>query len=182
MLTRKKIEVIVAVVVLILLAVLLYLAMRQPEAPSIDSGLPQTQSTTPPPVNPAIVPAPGVVSAGTVARTFVERFGSYSSETDFANVDDVMKLATPTYQNELDALVNSYRRQFDAEAGYTGVSTQVISMKTVTETEAATTFLVTTQREEAVGTPGNTTLRYQDAQVDLVKSGDNWLVNDLTWK
>ncbi|MDQ5952318.1 MAG: hypothetical protein QG626_445 [Patescibacteria group bacterium] len=180
--SRKKIEVIVAVVVLVLLAILLYLATRQPAAEPQVSDLPQAQSTSLPPVDPKTVPAPGVVSAGTVARTFIERFGSYSSETDFANVDDVMKLATPTYQSELDTLVNGYRRQFDAEAGYTGVSTQVISMKTVTETDAATTFLVTTQREEAVGTPGNTTLRYQDAEVNLIKSGDSWLVNDLTWK
>lgn len=180
--SRKKIEVIVAIVILLLLAVLLYLAMRQPGAEPEAVDLPQAQSTTLPPVDPKVIPAPGVVSAGTVARTFIERFGSYSSETDFANVDDVMKLATPAYQAELNSLVDSYRRQFDAAAGYTGVSTQVISMKTVTETETATTFLVTTQREEAVGTPGNTTLRYQDAEVNLVKSGDNWLINDLTWK
>lgn len=182
MLSRRKLEVIAAVLILILLIVLLFFIFRKApvteEVPA-NTSVP-TQVT--PEVNPALVPTPGVVSAGTIARTFVERFGSYSSETDFANVDDVMKLATISYQAELEALVASYRRQFDAEAGYTGVSTQVITLKTVSETDAATTFLVTTQREEAVGTPGNTTLRYQDAQVELVKSGDNWLINDLTWK
>jgi hypothetical protein len=25
-------------------------------------------------------------------------------------------------------------------------------------------------------------LRYQDAEVSLVKVGDDWLINDLTWK
>jgi hypothetical protein len=93
-----------------------------------------------------------------------------------------MSLATPSYQTELDSLVAGYRRQFDEDAGYTGISTIVIGMKSLSESDTATTFLVTTQREESVGTPGDTTLRYQDVEVSLVKSGDEWLVNDLIWK
>ncbi|HRH32015.1 MAG TPA: hypothetical protein PLK06_01695, partial [bacterium] len=63
--SRKKIEVIVAVVVLVLLAILLYLATRQPASEPQVSDLPPAQSTSLPPVDPETVPAPGVVSAGT---------------------------------------------------------------------------------------------------------------------
>ncbi len=181
MLTRRKLEVIAAVLILLLLLVVLWLALYKPK-PEPVTAEPEVVVEVVPVVDPAQVPAPGVVSAGTVARIFVERFGSYSSETDFANVDDVMILATPAYQAELAALVASYRRQFDADDGYTGISTSVITLKNLTESETAANFLVTTQREEAVGNPGNATLRYQDAEVSLVKVGDDWLINDLTWK
>jgi hypothetical protein len=175
-------EVIAAVVILILLLILLLFIFRKPKVLVEDVQEPEQVVQVMPEVNPADIPAPGVVSASTVARIFVERYGSYSSETDFANVDDVMALATPTYQTELEASVDGYRRQFDEDDGYTGISTIVIGMKTTSESEVATSFLVTTQREESVGSPGNTTLRYQDAEVGLVKSGDDWLINDLTWK
>ncbi len=178
--TPRQLEITAAVVILILLLLLLFIIFRQPEG-SEDTPMPEVVVDTLPKLDPADVPAPGVVSASTVARIFVERFGSYSSETDFANVDDVKALATPSYQAELESLVNGYRRQFDDTAGYSGVSTRVISLKIVSESETASTFKLTTQREEAVGTPGNTTLRYQDVEVSLVKTGDDWLINDLTW-
>jgi hypothetical protein len=183
MLSRKRIEIVIAVLILIGLLILLWFVLRKPKTPEAPVIVPEQQITqTVPEVNPASVPAPGVVSASTVARTFIERFGSYSSETNFANVDDIMALATPGYQEELRGIVAGYRRQFANQTQYTGVSTYVISVKTSNESDSTASFLITTQREEAVGTPGNTTVRYQDADISLIKSGDNWLIDDLRWQ
>jgi hypothetical protein len=135
-----------------------------------------------PEVAPEDVPAPEMVSAATFARIFVERFGSYSSESDFANVDDILALATPRFQAELESLVETYREQLEDQEGYTGISTLFIGYKTLSETETSATLLVTTQREESVGNPDNTTLRYQDVEVALVRNGDSWLIDDVTWK
>ncbi|MFZ2681566.1 MAG: hypothetical protein WAZ14_00485 [Patescibacteria group bacterium] len=182
MLTRKRVEIIVAVVILLVLLLILALVLKKPkdttetivEAEPVIKELPEVQ--------PEDVPAPGAVSAGTVARIFVERFGSYSSESNFENVDDVMLLATPAYQSTLQTLVAGYRRQLDEASGYTGISTIVIGVKTESVTETDATLLITTQRQEAVGSPGNVSVRYQDAEVNLVKSGEDWLINGLTWK
>lgn len=182
MLSRRQVEVITAVLVLIALVVVLFLIFRKPQQTVETTTETETQTQAMPEVQPEDVLAVSTVSAGTVTRTFIERFGSYSSESNFANVDDILSLATPEYRTELEALVAGYRRNFDATAGYSGVSTVVITLKATAETETTATFAVTTQREEAVGNPGNTTLRYQDAEVSLVKAGDNWLVNDLVWK
>ena len=182
MMTRRKIEIIVAIVIIVLLLIALFLIYFKPK-PKVEPVVEQQPVVqVVPTVNPANVPTVAVVSASTVARTFIERFGSYSSESDFANVDDIMKLATPGYQTELQTTVAGYRRQFDEDDGYTGVSTVVITIKTVSETAEATKFLITTQREEAIGSPENTTVRYQDAEVNLIKSGNDWLVNGLIWK
>lgn len=180
--TKKKLEIVGAVVILILLLLLLWFVLRKPKTEVPINNEPEQVVDSLPEVNPADVPAPGVVSASTIGRIFVERFGSYSSESNFENVDDVMSLATPSYQAELETLVASYRRQVDEADGYTGISTVVIGVTVISESETDASFLIMTQREEAVGNPGNTTLRYQNAEVSLVKSGDDWLIDDLAWK
>ncbi len=182
MLSRRQFEVIAAVLILVLLLILLVWMLTKNDREVDEIVVPAGAVEIKPVIDERDIPTPGAVSASTVARVFVERFGSFSSETDFANVSDIMQLATSSYQSELAALVASYRRQTVELAGYTGISTLVISLKPVSESDTATTLLVTTQREEAVGDPGNTTLRYQVAEVSLVKVGDNWLVNELAWQ
>lgn len=183
MLTRKKLEIAGAIIILaaLLLLLLWLLNKSRTESPEVlVDEQPIVQEL--PAINPADLPTQAAVSASTVARIFVERFGSYSSESNFANVDDVMSLASTGYQSTLKSLVAQYRQDLAANSGYTGVSTRVINAVLVSEAESAATFLIKTQREEAVGTPGNATLRYQDVEVDLIKVGEDWLINDLNWK
>ncbi len=181
--TRRKVEIIAAFVLLILLVVfLIWLFLRQPrevEQPTEEQTIATDEL---PPVNPADIPQQSTVAAITVSRTFIERFGSYSSQSDFANIDDVLSLATERFQTELQGLVTQYRAATSSDDEYTGVSTYVISTKTVSETAQGMMLAVTTQRRESVGTPGNSTLRYQDVEIVLVKNGDSWLVDGLTWK
>ena len=54
--------------------------------------------------------------------------------------------------------------------------------KTVTSTDTTITLSMTTQREETIDQPGNTTIKYQSITVSLVKSGTTWLVDGYTWK
>ena len=184
--TRHKVELGIAILVLVGFVVLLALFMRDDAAPDVvtpDSGaLEDTGERVPHPdgVDPADIPPPGVVSAMTIGRTFVERFGSYSSESDFANVDDILSLATGGFRVELEDIVANARKNDDA--AYYGISTIVLSTTTVTEADVAVTLRMLTQREEAIDDPANATVRYQDILVDLVKIGDNWLVDGFTWQ
>lgn len=120
-------------------------------------------------------------SAITVARTFVERFGSYSSEADAENIDDVVPMATVAFQKKLNALAKESRA---SSAGtYYGVSTLVVTApKTVSASATQTVLTMTTQREETNGDPSNTTKKYQSITVTLVKSGTTWLIDGYTWK
>lgn len=181
--TRRKVEIIAAVILLGLLIVfVLWLLLRtspESEQPTEEQTIATAEL---PPVNPADVPQQSTVAATTISRTFIERFGSYSSQSDFANIDDVMSLATDRFRTELEGLVRQYRAATSADDEYTGVSTYVIATRTVAETEEAMTLAVTTQRRESVGNPGNSTMRYQDVEIALVKNGDSWLVDGLTWK
>ncbi len=120
-------------------------------------------------------------SAITVARTFVERFGSYSSEADAENIDDVLPMATVAFQKKLTSLAKDVRAS--STGAYYGVSTLVVTApKTVSASATQTVLTMTTQREETNGDPSNTTKKYQSITVTLVKSGTTWLIDGYTWK
>lgn len=163
--------------------------MLQPkEEPAVEGEettqtLPKTtQTKTPSTVTSEEAPKVQEVSAGTVARTFVERMGSYSSESDYQNVDDVLGLVTANLETQLKKDAEKARAQTPQEdGGYYGISTSYVGAKTTKESEAQITLLVQTQREESFGSPGNSTVRYQQVEVTLVKENDTWKVDSYTW-
>lgn len=181
---RHKIEIAVALAVLIGLFVLLFFLLRAPQATTPTN----TNTGTVPvsdtkldvsPVDAADVPAQHTVSAQTIARNFVERFGSFSSETNYINVDDVMPLATEALQRRLQELADAARE--NASDTYYGVSTRAIIFTVEEESEMAITMRITTQREESIDSPANTSVRNQDIRLALVKDGDDWRVDSFTW-
>lgn len=182
----RRTEIIIAVSVLVLLVLVflwILLAGRQPAAePVSQANIPTTTSK---PNVPAVasnsVPTTQAVSAATVAKIFIERFGSYSTESNYANIDDILALATTTLQTQLNTIADEARAKLSADTAYYGISTKVISQNLDSSTDTETKLTVMTQREEAVGSPGNTSVKYQNITLDLVKSGDTWLVNSFTW-
>lgn len=186
---KRMIEIGVAIVILLALLGVIFWMTRENTAQQIEeeknTTLP-TANTTPAPkptYDPEDVPKAQEVSAGTVARTFVERVGSYSSESDFQNIDDVLGLVTTRLGAQLEREAKQARRQEPGgEGGYYGVSTSYLGAKTTQETEASMTLMVQTQREEAFGSPGNEEIRYQAIEVVLVQEGGVWKVDAYTWQ
>jgi energy-coupling factor transporter transmembrane protein EcfT len=187
---RTKIEIILAILVIVLFVGLMIWwkwPAEQTQAPVPSST---TSSITPSPSKstntgtsvPEVEKEPVVqeTSPNTVARTFVERLGSYSTEADAVNIEDILPMATASFQKNLEALVREARETSDG--AYYGVSTIVITApKTVSSTATKVVLSLTTQREETIDTPGNTTVSYQSITVTLVKSGMTWLVDDYAW-
>lgn len=126
-----------------------------------------------------VVIAPQHATPSTVSRIFVERFGSYSTDVDYANVTDVLPLVTDQLRDDLQEIAEEARKT--ADDGYYGVSTNVIKITTDAQTDTTMTLTVKTQREEAFGSPGNMSVRYQDIRVEFVKIGDDWFVDSFEW-
>ncbi len=179
----RKTEVIIAVAIILALVIVLFMLLRKPDAQ--DDAIDVAQDTTGgeeveiPEVDPADIPSNQEVSATAVSRSFVERFGSYSTESGYGNIDDVLSLVTSGLAARLEDLAEDARE--DEADSYYGVSTRVMTTKTLSVTDTAADFLMTTQREESFDTPGNTSVRYQDIRLSLVKEGEDWLVSDFTW-
>lgn len=186
---KTKIEIMLAVF-LILLCIGLVIWWKRP-AETVQTTAPNTANITTSTNKPTtsststgaeVDPAPVIkeTSPSTVARTFVERLGSYSTEADAENIEDILPMATSSFKGELQALVREARST--SNGAYYGVSTIVVtSPKTVSSTATQTVLSMTTQREETIDTPGNTTVSYQSITVTLVKSGTTWLIDDYSW-
>lgn len=115
-----------------------------------------------------------------LTKTFVQRYGSYSSEANFANLEDVMPLMTEAFAQETQAFID----ENEPPEEYYGVTTRVVSVDVVERNEeaGAATIRATTQREEATGSPQNTSVRYQDIVVEYERTNGTWEVSGATWQ
>lgn len=119
-------------------------------------------------------------SLQSASKTFAERYGSYSTEANFANLTDVLPLMSASYA----ATTAKYIETAVSPKEYYGVTTRVITVKIDAEDDAAGTAQVTltTQREEARGDVQNVTVKYQDLVLSFVKEGGEWKVENAVWK
>ncbi len=118
-----------------------------------------------------------------LAQSFVERFGSYSNQGRFQNLDDLKIFMTPSMQTWVDG----YKADLEKEHGdfntYYGIDTFVIS-KTVDSLDEATgkaTITLKTQRQEFTTATGAPRVFYQDMRLELLKITNEWKVNGAYW-
>lgn len=180
---KKKLEVIGAIILVVALILVVVFLLNRPE--KIDQPQDDTvagseafdDSKFPTRANAS---AEVLIEPDPIARAFVERFGSFSSESDYANVEDVLPLTTLSLQNRLQGIAAAARREISGS--FYGVSTKYISMNTVSKTDTQAVLLVTTQRNESFDSPKNTSSRYQDIELEMVKNDDGWLVDGFAWQ
>ncbi|MFA5945694.1 MAG: hypothetical protein WC802_02170 [Patescibacteria group bacterium] len=183
---NKKVEIGIAVGILVLLLIVLAVLLRaKPNTVStkpVQEQIPNAQTNPGSvPVVPVVVAPPEPAGPQTTASIFVARFASYSSESDFSNVADVLVLATKTFQAKLQGIAQDQRTR-DLSTAYYGLSTKVIGSSVVQEAETSAEIKLMTQQQVSVGSPGNTTVQYKNITVDLVKEGDTWKVNGFAWE
>jgi hypothetical protein len=191
---RARIFIIITVVVLIVLGISLFLLIGArkkaaseatgnaggtaatatetglPPAPTgteIPSGLPVKKQTT------VEVEQAGVTQ---LARVFTERYGTYSTQNDSQNIKEVESLCTRALWSKISARIG-------ASAGnqnFVGVTTRVITTELASWNGSTATVELRTMRTEEKS--GEVTNKYQNAEVKLIKSGENWLVDQFVWK
>lgn len=115
----------------------------------------------------------------TVVKSFSERYGSYSNEADFANVEDVLPLMTESYAARTREMMATWK----TSDVYYAVTTHVIAMDiAMDETAGTAKATVHTQREEARGEVQNSSVSYQNLVLDLVRVSGSWFVDNAAWQ
>lgn len=185
--TRRNLLIAILVLLLLLLAFLLWWFLKpEPAAPVVTPPAPTT--TLPPSDTESLSETRqqeeqeernGTASIQSASKTFAERYGSYSTEAEFANLRDVLPLMSASFAADTEAFVDGAT----PAAEYYGVTTRVISVSVdaVDETAGTATVTVTTQREEAKGDIQNITVRYQDLRLTFVSENGTWKVSSATW-
>lgn len=193
--TRRTRISIIALILLILLLLLLWLLLvlfsgKAQTVPSADPG--PSQETT----EGDVVPDRPTVSeleleeqretrtttsdVTSLSKTFVTRYGSFSNEANFANLEDVLPLMSEAFAAQMRTLID----EGIAPEEYYGVTTSIVAVTVKEKNEAAGTARVTvmTQREEAVGSPQNVTVKYQEIVLTFITEDGSWKVDSASWQ
>lgn len=117
-----------------------------------------------------------------IANSFVERFGSYSNQSNFENVSSIRVYMTENMKKWSDDFVKAYRQNNPDTSIYFGITTKAISTKLTGFSDKEAAFTITTQRKESTGTTDNARVYYQDISVKFAKEQGVWKVNEAKWQ
>lgn len=109
-----------------------------------------------------------------LAKIFVERYGTYSSDNNFQNIKEVRELVT----NALWTVIKPGDSK--KPAGFVGVTTQAIMGEFVKKNASDAIVKVKTIRIEQ--RDGKVSNFQQVGVVTLVKQGQVWLVDKIVWE
>ncbi len=188
---RARIFIIISIVVLLILGISIFLIVRNKNKNTEpQTTAPQTNGTPQSNGNQTVIgdQAPAGLPAKTattleaekngvsqLAKFFVERYGTYSSDNEFQNIKEVETFVTAALWSRISAPMNSK----NTTQGFVGMTTKVISVELSAWSDtAATVELKTTRIEEKDGVVST---RYQNSTVEMVKQNGVWLADKLVW-
>lgn len=201
---RKKIGLLIISVAVLILAIIIILLLKKTD-PAIDGPV---SSSTPtgnlevseivvaPTSTPGDKPRnyqtynvskelPYELNSNDVAKTaslFATRFGSFSNQSDYGNVTDLKIFMTDSMKEWADKYVAELKSQkYSGE--YYGIITHALTTKVLSydENNGKSKIEVTAERQENKGDTLGTAYQ-QKMTIDLVKVGNEWLVDNAVWE
>lgn len=190
---RTRLFIIISLVILIILAISIAIIVfvKQKAAPTEEPAAEPTGQIDTDNFPAQITPAPVDIPAGVqvkpltteealkngakqMAKIFVERYGTYSSDSDFANIREVETLVTKSYWSELEKKIGTGK-----PAMFIGVTTNAVASEISEYASGKATVDVSVQKITTRGS--STTQSNEKAKVWLVQSGGIWLVDKFEW-
>lgn len=195
---RNKILIIFGVALLILLVVigiLWFLNSRQPEEDitntnqgiEVPGNLPTSSAGPSPELSMSAEQQNMEAGIRAISSTFAERFGSYSNQGNFDNLEslrDLMTLQMRASTDEFIASQDSFNsQQINEGASYYGITTNALTVDIISIDEdlGRAEVVVKTQRVETKISTNNPRSFYQDLNLTLVQRNDSWKVDSATW-
>ncbi|MDO8425194.1 MAG: hypothetical protein Q7T01_01620 [bacterium] len=193
---RTKRFLLLGIGIIVLIAVVLLLLRRGDAPVSVTTPSDDAAAQAQP-----VVGTDGLTGAGTVvvparpseatavrqvARTFAERLGSFSSEGDFVNLEDLYPLMTDAYRRDRQQYVAAQRAQRSAAAAVASSAVTTVVLQIAVElpegddSSTARAAVGTQRTTDEFGKPPRTST--QDLDLELEKAGDRWLVSSAVWK
>ncbi len=188
---RARIFIIVSIAVFLILGISIFLVVNKNKtAPTTEGGktsagqsgslplpVPASIATPIPEGLPAKIVTPLEAEKNGVqqlAKVFVERYGTYSSDNNFQNIKDVQALATKSLWSKI-----SVKMTASGAGSFSGMTTKVIGTDLVSWSDSKASVELKTVRTEEKN--GKITTYYQNADVEMAKQDGEWLANKLIW-
>jgi hypothetical protein len=189
---RTKTILIIVIIVIVGLAIALILKNRlapsdqlfnapadnlnQPATPSAQGNLPSAGNILP--SGPIENLTPVEQGLYNVARNFAERYGTFSTDSSFANLAEVKLFSSARLSRQIDEMIAAGQQTGE----FYGITSKVLNVKVkeANEETGSGQSIVFLQRQE---TKANDQPRvfYQQLGLLMIKSGNNWLVDAAEW-
>lgn len=119
-----------------------------------------------------------------LAANAVERYGTYSNQSGFANIRDLFVFMSDDFAQRSRQTISRAQEADSDVALYYGITTEAAITDTVTfnDTQGTGTFRVQAQRQEYLGGPNNVRSFQQTALVEVVKEGGVWKIDAIEWQ
>ena len=114
-----------------------------------------------------------------LARSFTERFGTYSNQNDFDNINNLRVYMTDKMEKAADKIIADSEGN---QTSYYGITTRVLATDISKEEEKRVEVTLTTQRQESSDEKPEPNIFQQDVELVLVLEGNGWLVDSVNWK
>ena len=119
-----------------------------------------------------------------MASAFAERFGSFSNQSDYGNIRDLLIFMTATMKNWADNYISDARSKKGDTSIYYGIVTKAIAA-TINRFDGdagQAEILVRTQRRESAGASGNSSTFYKDIIIKFLRENGVWRVDGIYWQ
>jgi hypothetical protein len=117
------------------------------------------------------------------AMAFSERFGSFSSQSDYNNFTDAKLSMTDSLKDWVDSYVQKLKSQSNSSAYYGIVTTALTAeVKSFDDKAGAAEIIVTTERRESTEKINGGTPYTQKLDLKFLKINGEWLVNEVYWE
>ena len=119
-----------------------------------------------------------------IAASFAERYGSFSNQSNFQNLKDLMVFMTMDMQERTGNYIEQSLSQRGSVSIYYGVSTKAVAtdIQILDEDKGQAVILVKTVRQESTGTINNISDKSQNIEISLKKERGAWKVDDASWQ
>jgi len=127
----------------------------------------------------------GQSSLERMARSFTERFGSFSNQSNFTNITDLKMVMSSDMQNWANSYIEKNKKSNVASDVYYGLTTKALStnVKNFDDERGEATILVETRRRETIGSTSNASKLFnQTILVTFVKENRAWRVDSAYWQ
>lgn len=142
------------------------------EADSETESLKSDQTTT---VDPLIILRSQLTLR---ARSFVERYGTYSSDSGYSNLKELLPQMSEKLAEEVLTRINQGLEQ---EQGFFALATKVLSLN-IKEIDPESKAVFFMQVQEQQMKPGQTDILYKSIELTSIKDGNEWKVDKINYK
>ena len=192
---RARIFIIISVVVLLNLSVSILLVVKSRNSGSVNTPAttPDSSNTNPDnlsnpaggagtqvPVGSPVKPLTSLEveqnGAEQLAKIFIERYGTYSTDNEFENIKEAQAFVSKALWSKISLGINVK----NPNSGFLGLTTKVVSVDMISWSDSKAVFDLKIMRNE--NKSGVVTTRYQNVIVEMVKENNVWLADSLVWK